>query len=392
MQMTLFRDDNFEEDNIVEEESAVELNKGDFDGLLVAPSDWTLESLHRQIGKQIDLDPAFQRRDVWTPKAQSALIESFFLNIPIPQILLAAKRNERSSFIVIDGKQRLLAIKNFIDGKHLDGKVFRLRGMRVLKSLEGRSWEDIKTDNQQADLFLNSTQRATVLRGWQDEKTLYEIFYRLNSGSVKLSPMELRMSLHPGDFVKYIIDWTEKPRNIHRLLKLKRADKRMNDVELAIRYLAFNSPNGVYKGDLKSYLDDICKAYNNDFHKNGEPTERLLSLIENLEAAIEAGFEIFNENLCRKWDANEYTPRFNRAIFDIIIGSLSDPSMRKWALDNKEIYEATFKETCGSDKEFISTFESSTKDSNRVFKKYNTWYSALHELSGIKLDIPEISS
>lgn len=51
-----YRDDLFEIEDIAFEEGSVEIKRGDFEGLLVAPSDWTIESLYRQIGKQIDLD------------------------------------------------------------------------------------------------------------------------------------------------------------------------------------------------------------------------------------------------------------------------------------------------------------------------------------------------
>lgn len=390
MQNDLFRDEDFEEVDIAEEEASVELDRGDFDGLLVAPTDWTIESLYRQIGKQIDLDPEFQRRDVWNAKSQSALIESYFLNIPIPQILLAAKKNERSSFIVIDGKQRLLAIKQFLDGKHHNGKKFQLKGMRVLKDLEGKTWEDISNISEQADLFLNSTQRATVLRGWIEEKTLYEIFYRLNSGSVKLSPMELRMSLHPGKFVKYTIEWTEEPKEIHTLLRLKSADKRMADAEIIIRYLAFNSQRWIYKGDLKSYLDDVCKDLNKDFEADDDAQTNVEASLVNLEHAITAAIEIFDNNVCRKWTSDGYVTRFNRAIFDVIIGSLSNSEIRKWALSNKELFEAKFKELCIADADFVSAFESSTKNIVQVTKRFTTWYTAVEEMSGAQLSIPRI--
>lgn len=385
-----YRDEPFENSDVAEEESTVELNRGDFEGLLVAPSDWTIESLYRQIGKQIDLDPAFQRRDVWNTKLQSSLIESFFLNIPIPQILLASKKNERSAFIVIDGKQRLLAIKQFLDGQHLDGRPFKLRGMRILKDLEGKTWKDVEANQEQADLFLNSTQRATVLRGWNDEETLYEIFNRLNAGSVKLSPMELRMSLHPGGFIKYVIGWTEEHRQLHELLRLKKADKRMNDVELIIRYISFISQRWEYRGDLKGFLDTACKDMNVDFDTNDGAQAALDATLANMEDAIAAAMSIFKQNVCRKWTILGYETRFNRAIFDVIIGSLSNIAIRAWALDNSDIFERKFKELCEGDADFVSSFETSTKNVPQVTKRFNTWYSELSALSGINLPVPVI--
>jgi len=383
----MFRDDAFEDDDVVEEEASSAVAVKDFDGLLVAPSDWTVESLYRLIGKQIDLNPAFQRRDVWTDAAQSSLIESFFLNIPIPQIMLAAKPRERSSFIVIDGKQRLLAIKQFIDGKKSDGRPFKLKKMRVLTELEGKTWADIQQDENQKDMFLNSTQRATVLRGWDDEKTLYEIFYRLNNGSVKLSPMELRMSLHPGAFMSFIVKWTDDPRALRRLLRLKNADKRMSDVELAIRFLSFTSDN-LYKGDLKVFLDAECVRLNEALKNDPDDVSIVEARLYQMDVAIDAAMTIFGSSVCRKWDKAKqaYESRFNRAIFDIMICSLANEEFRAWALEHMDVVIKSFKDLCENDADFVSSFEASTKNIVQVKKRFSTWYSEIHTISGFELE------
>ena len=132
------RDEEFDSDE--SNESSFDLNLSDeqFADLLVAPADWTIETLYVQIGKQIDLDPEFQRRNVWSSPAKSRFIESIFLGIPIPQILLSARPNKKSSFVVLDGKQRLIAIKEFIDGSLPNGRKFILRDLRVLTDLGRR--------------------------------------------------------------------------------------------------------------------------------------------------------------------------------------------------------------------------------------------------------------
>ncbi|MDA0339640.1 MAG: DUF262 domain-containing protein [Proteobacteria bacterium] len=103
-QLDALRDEDFELEKQQESQAELKVTGEDFEQLLVAPSDWTIESLHGQIGRQIDLDPAFQRRGVWSARAKSSFIESLFLNIAIPQILLASKKGDRNSFIVLDGR------------------------------------------------------------------------------------------------------------------------------------------------------------------------------------------------------------------------------------------------------------------------------------------------
>ena len=86
-------EEDFEEYFEATEESVdLGVTEKSFAEIVVAPADWTIGSLYAQIGKQIDLDPEFQRRDVWTVAAKSRFIESLFLGIPIPQILLSARQ------------------------------------------------------------------------------------------------------------------------------------------------------------------------------------------------------------------------------------------------------------------------------------------------------------
>src|SRR5687767_8254345 len=76
---------------------------------VVSGSDWTTETILRQLERgNIVLNPDYQRRDAWRPARKSKFIESLILGLPIPQLVLAESRGRKGTFIVIDGKQRLL--------------------------------------------------------------------------------------------------------------------------------------------------------------------------------------------------------------------------------------------------------------------------------------------
>ena len=386
------RDLEFEDDDASETSADLTLTEDQFANLLVAPADWTIETLYVQIGKQIDLDPDFQRRNVWSAKAKSRFIESLLLGVPIPQILLSARPGKKSSFLVLDGKQRLISIKEFLDGKLPNGRKFRLRDLRILTELEGKAWDDMKDDPELSAKLLNETQRTTVLRGWNDESVLYEIFYRLNSGSVKLSPMELRMSLYPGDFLKFILRWTETVGPVHHLLRKKSPDPRMADVELAVRFLAFQDRDIAYAGDLKKYLDTLCEQYNEKFEDQAFSAS-IKDKLASLNAAIEVGIKAFGENrFCRKYREGAYEPRFNRAVFDVLTYSLADPRVRKWAEANSDKLVSAFESMSDSEPEFVRSVETTTKsiDSTRI--RFERWLAALKRASGISLDIPKIKA
>src|SRR5713226_2936552 len=81
---------------------------------VVAGTDWTAETILSQLAKgNITLDPAFQRRDAWKQARKSKFIESIILGLPIPQLVLAESQELKGTFIVIDGKQRLLSLQQF---------------------------------------------------------------------------------------------------------------------------------------------------------------------------------------------------------------------------------------------------------------------------------------
>lgn len=386
------RDEQFEELEPTEEGESSNVTAAEFSSLLISPTDWTVETLYRQIGSQINLSPEFQRRNVWSPKAKISFIESLFLGIPIPQILLSASGGSSKSFLVLDGKQRLLTIKEFIDGKFPNGQKFRLKNLRVLSDLEGQTWEEIEKNEDWRFELLNQTQRTAVIRGWQDDRILYEIFHRLNSGSVKLSPMELRMSLYPGEFLKFIIQWTDQVGPLHELISKKSPDPRMNDVELAARFLAFSDPNLIYAGDLKKFLDQLCQHYNTAMDDNEEAVAAVNSRLTNMNDAIAAGIAIFpNKKFCRKYVEGEYESRFNRALFDVLVGALANPEVRAWALGNSADFVAGFEQTSATDA-FRRAVETTTKSVASTRTRFANFYAKVTEMTGVQLNLPAIAN
>jgi hypothetical protein len=80
--------------------------------------------------RQINLDPGFQRKSVWTSNDRRRLIQSIFSGYPVPNVFLYRRsHNGRLVYDVIDGKQRLESVLMFT-------KVGRFK----------RHWFDVKLD------------------------------------------------------------------------------------------------------------------------------------------------------------------------------------------------------------------------------------------------------
>jgi hypothetical protein len=361
---------------------------------VVAASDWTTQTILSQLDLgNIDINPAFQRRDAWRAPRKSRFIESLMLGLPIPQLVLAENKKKKGTFIVIDGKQRLLSLRQF-SAKPGDGyDQLRLTGLEQRKDLTGRTLPELQASKRFADdlaAFQNQTIRTVVVKNWPNESVLYLIFLRLNTSSVPLSPQELRQALHPGPFLSFVDEESGKIEGFKKILKLTRPDFRMRDAELLVRYYAFTNFLPDYKGNLKSFLDSTCERLN---HKWKHEQDEIEAQVDDLEAAFEATFKIFTEkNAFRKWDPdqNEYERRFNRAVFDVMTFYFSQPRVRKLVRGKEANLERDFKKVCEQNVSFVRSIETTTKSLEATVARLSIWGKVLSKRLKIDLELPRI--
>ena len=142
--------------------------------LVVQTADLPLGTLAGMVeANAINLEPDFQRRERWTPDKQSALIESFLLNVPVPPVYLAEEAN--GTYTAIDGKQRLKAIAEYLNNR------FSLRNLERLKTAEGAKFNDLPSEITNA-LKLRPFLRVVTLLKQTDPLLKFEVFLRLNRG------------------------------------------------------------------------------------------------------------------------------------------------------------------------------------------------------------------
>lgn len=351
-------------------------------------TDWTAETIFSQLNRNnIDLDPSFQRRSAWTDKKQSLFIESLILGLPIPQLILAENKGQRGSFIVIDGKQRLLSIRRFCsDGNTSEFPPLKLKGLKGLSHLNNKSYSDIKHELNLSDdrsAFENASIRTIVIRNWQEESYLYEVFLRINTGSVKLSPQELRQALAPGPFSRFVSEASAKSQELQLALNLKAPDFRMRDAEILLRYIAYRNFINRYNGNLKIFLDETTRILSKDW---GVRESEIRFQVKEMENALKFTRDVFGADCyLRKWNGKEFESRKNRAVFDIMLHYFSDPDVRK-ALEAKEAeIVLKFKELCNIEN-FRSALEATTKSMNSNKIRFNLWGDVIENLSGINLN------
>jgi uncharacterized protein with ParB-like and HNH nuclease domain len=98
--------------------------------------DLPISTLSEMIDEQINLSPDFQRRDIWNLEKRSRFIESIIMNVPIPPVFLG--EDEYGSYVVLDGRQRLTAIYEFLKNH------YSLKGLEVWNDLNALSYHDLE--------------------------------------------------------------------------------------------------------------------------------------------------------------------------------------------------------------------------------------------------------
>ncbi|APL69684.1 DUF262 domain-containing protein [Escherichia coli] len=341
---------------------------------VVMNADWTIETIDSQIRKgNIDLQPSFQRRGAWDDKRKSRLIESIIVGMPVPNIVLAEQKDHRGRFIVIDGKQRLMAINEFLADD------FKLKGLDIRPELNGQKYSELPSEDR--EYLDNSTLRSTVIRSWQDENFLYAIFYRLNSGSLPLSPQELRKALIGGKLLDEIETYLSQSNQFHALFG-QSLDKRMRDSELVLRFIAYNKRVEEYRGNFKEFLDEIVEFYEKGWLNY---QQEVVDALNSLNLALDTTVQIFGDNSFKKWLGTKYERVINRAIFDCIARFFSDQNVSQAALQNASAVEDAFKDLC-MDQDYRDSVEKTPKTTFATHTRIDMWGRSLAHVLGMQYD------
>lgn len=178
--------------------------------LYVNKVDKSTSDLFRMIIEgELNLQPDYQRKFVWDKKTMSKFIESLLLSIPVPTIFLA--ENSDNSFEVIDGQQRLTTIFAFMKSKINEEEQLKLSTeLKEIEALKLYGLETLKQYNKKGYLDLEDIQRKfnnvslpmVIIQKDSTEDIKYDIFARINSGSIKLNNQELLNVMYRGVLLK----------------------------------------------------------------------------------------------------------------------------------------------------------------------------------------------
>jgi hypothetical protein len=254
----------------------------------------------------MELRPFYQRRPRWDPIRQSRLIESFIMNIPVPPLFVY--ESDFAKYEVMDGQQRITAIKDFYTNK------VKLKGLEQWPELNGRIYETLPSEIRKG-LDRRSISYIVLLKesaSTTEEEALLrqQVFERLNTGGIALSHQEIRNSLYHSRFNTMLLSVVKHPifRQAWELppysssedsylppeLASKRVYTMMRDVEIALRFFALRHVAHYQRG-MKGFLDIYmlrARAF----------TDADTQFLEMLfKRTLDTAWEIYGELIFKPW-------------------------------------------------------------------------------------------
>ncbi|MDR1877732.1 MAG: DUF262 domain-containing protein [Flavobacteriaceae bacterium] len=304
--------DSYSEDN------TLELNPYDPEKIKVRSDKIPITLISQMIDQQdIDLNPDFQRHLVWDQMQKSRLIESILLRIPLPMFYFAEDKDGKLS--VVDGLQRISAIKEFMDNK------FPLKKLQYLEESCGNRYYVTKGKKQGIDTkyfrwFNLTTLSANIIDPSSPFKVKYDIFRRINTGGRPLNNQEIRNCLTGQglrDTLKEMVSLNEFKTATDKSIK----SKRMEDQEVALRFLMFyemlnkngniNAYNGYMDSSLDEFTEEHIKGKKQDFESL---VKKFSNAMKNAEYLIGKKYA-FRKISLKDTKPHAYKQLINKALF-----------------------------------------------------------------------------
>ena len=231
---------------------------------------------------ELVLQPKFQRRDVWSDKARSYLMDTIIRGKPIPKIYMRQDVNPKTRRAVreiVDGQQRLSTVLNFLkDGFKISKSHHDTCGGKTFSGLDISTKRDILKYEFVVDLLQDIP-----------DNEIFNVFARLNTYSEKLKAQELRNSVWFGDFKSCVYRLAEEFTTLFIGSKLftEKVILRMAEAEF-ISDLILAMQDGIQAGS-KPVRDNAYAKYDDEFPSRKTHEKRFRETMDIIKGIFGTG-------------------------------------------------------------------------------------------------------
>ena len=324
--------------------------------------------------EEIKLDPDYQRMgDVWTEEKKQLLIDSILNDYDIPKIYFHIYERELQAktgviYSVIDGRQRLESIWQFIEGKFNLSSDFEYQRDPSIK-MSGLSYEDIAKEHPRIRIQFDSFVLPIVGVRTDDEELIEDMFSRLNE-AVPLNAAEKRNAFG-GEAVKII---REISKSELFTKKVKFSNKRYQHLEVSSRILLIENnltENNKIIDTKKVYLDKFARS-------NSDKKQEMNALLLKVENVLKQMTEIFSESdeiLRSQGNMVLYYLIFRQALYLNEVDKITRRKLldfRKELLHNRKNAESNYSESTFEFLEFDRLSQQGTNDASNIRERFRT--------------------
>lgn len=338
------------------------------DRLVLQASDLSLETIAAMVDKgSIDVAPEFQRRERWKPEQQSALIESFLLNVPVPPVYLA--EDDFGTYSVIDGKQRITTIRDFMRNALV------LTPVDEFTDISGLRFHELPRALRNA-LEVRPYLRVVTLLKQSDPSLKYEVFTRLNRGGEPLNAQEIRNVVFRGNLNALIYELGENE-FLRQQLKIRNnkapAYREMYDAEYVLRFLTLHETWRNFTGSLKRSMDEFMSH-----HRNAKADE-IASYRAFFQKSVDACERLWGDSAFKRPVADAWRHQMLAGMYDaqmLAVSELTGQQINFLATQRNEIQNKT-RDLFTDDPKFEEAVRRATNTPSRIIYRVEMMKNAL---------------
>lgn len=229
--------------------------------------------------------PAYQREFVWDHSRKSRFIESLLMGLPIPFIFFWEMPDGKLE--IVDGSQRLRTIEEFLLGD------LRLGQLEQLTHVSDFQFADLPVSRQRK--VRNRSIRGIVLNEHADEAARFDMFERINTGSMIAQPAELRRGALSGPFMDLVIDLALDPLFVSLTPMSRAASDKRGREELVSRFFAYGDGLAEYHDRPADFIFQYSRTMNERFLADsdlaGQYRQRFLTTMQFVARVFPLGFK-----------------------------------------------------------------------------------------------------
>lgn len=228
---------------------------------------------------ELVLNPKFQRREVWSDKARSYLIDTIVRGKPIPKIYMRQDVNpetRKTKREIVDGQQRLRSVLDFLkDEFKISRAHHRELGGKYFSGLDQGTQRDILRYEFVVDLLQD-----------MPDNEVYDLFARINTYSEKLKPQELRNAKWFGEFKSSVYQLAQEFVTFFESNKIFSSKQilRMAEAEF-ISELLLAMEEGIREGS-KAVIDAAYKKYDDTFPNRSAHEKRFRETMDAIGTIV----------------------------------------------------------------------------------------------------------